>query len=139
MDDIKQEKLEKTCKKEKDHKVRIRKVAVRMVHVLNMSVDETASTLVHCPTRVRDWLRRYDEGGLEGLRDLPRCSWSRRISCNVMDSIIVNVVGCRITPPQLRHLHHVAKPSDLLLGERSKPVAGCRRNDAGRPFRHGGT
>ena len=25
MDDIKQEKLEKTCKKEKDHKVRIRK------------------------------------------------------------------------------------------------------------------
>ena len=71
MDDIKREELEKTCKKEKDHKVRIRMVAVRMVRVLNMSVEETASIQVRCPTWVRDWLRRYDEGGLEGIRDLP--------------------------------------------------------------------
>ena len=67
------------CKKEKDHKVRTRMVAVRMVRVLNMSVDETACILVHCPTWVRDRLRCDDEGGLEGLRDLPRCGWPRRI------------------------------------------------------------
>ena len=42
--------------------------AVCMVRVLNMSADETASILVHCPTRARDWLRRYDEGGLKGLQ-----------------------------------------------------------------------
>ena len=41
-------------------------VAVRMVRVLNMSVEETANLQVHCPTWVRDWLRRYDEGSLKG-------------------------------------------------------------------------
>ena len=66
MDDINREELEKTCKKEKDHKVRTRMVAVHMVRVLNMSVEETANLQVHCPTWVRDRLRRYDEGCLEG-------------------------------------------------------------------------
>ena len=66
MNNTKREKLEKACKKEKDQKVRTRIVAVRMVLVLNMSVDETAGIPVHCPTWVRDWLRRHDEGGLEG-------------------------------------------------------------------------
>ena len=79
MGDIKREELEKACKKEKDYKIRIRMVAVRMVRVRNMPVEETASILVHCPTWVRDWLRRYDEGGLEGLRDLPRCGRPIRI------------------------------------------------------------
>ena len=57
----------KRCAK-KNHKVRVRMVAARMVRVLNMSVDETASILVHCPTWIRDWLHRYDKGDLEGLR-----------------------------------------------------------------------
>ena len=35
MDDIKRKELEKTCKKEKGHKVRVRMVAVRMVLVLD--------------------------------------------------------------------------------------------------------
>ena len=41
-------------------------VAVRMVRVRNMPADEMAGILVHCPMCVRDWLRRYDEGDLEG-------------------------------------------------------------------------
>ena len=77
-------------------------VAVRMVRVLNISVDETANLQVHCPTWVRDWLRRYDEGGLEGLRDLPRCGRPRRILRNVMDEIIAKVADCRITPMGLQ-------------------------------------
>ena len=76
MDDTKLEELEKACKKEKDQRVRTRIVAVRMVRVLNISVDETASILVHCPTWIRDRLRRYDK---EGLRDLPRCGGPIRI------------------------------------------------------------
>ena len=64
MDDMKLEDLEKTCKK--IHRVRTRMVAVRMVRVLNMSVEETASIMVRCPTWIHHWLRRYDEGGLEG-------------------------------------------------------------------------
>lgn len=100
MDYIKREKLKTACKK--IHKVRTRMVAVRMVRVLNMFVDETASILVHCPTWVRDWLRRYDEGGLEGLRDLPRCGRPRRILRNVMDGIIANMADCRIAPMGLQ-------------------------------------
>ena len=102
MDDTKREELEKACKKEKNHKVRTRMVAVRMVRVRNMPVEETADILVRCPTWVRNRLRRYDEGGLEGLRDLPRCGRPRRILRNVMDEIIANVAGCRITPMGLQ-------------------------------------
>ena len=54
MDNTKREELVKAYKKEKDHKVRARMVAVRMVRVLNMSTEETADNLVRCPNR------RYD-------------------------------------------------------------------------------
>ena len=40
MDDIKRKEREKACKK--IHRVRVRMVAVRMVGVLDMSVEETA-------------------------------------------------------------------------------------------------
>ena len=69
MDDIKREELEKARKK--NHKVRTRMVMVHMIRVHNMPVGETADIQRRCPNRVRNWLRRYDEGGLEGLRDRP--------------------------------------------------------------------
>ena len=50
MDDIKREELEKACRNEKNHKVRTKMVVVRMTRVLNMSVEETASIQVCCPT-----------------------------------------------------------------------------------------
>ena len=65
MNDTKREELEKACKKERDQKVRTRMVAVRMVRVRNISVDETASILVHCSTWVCNWLRRYNDGVYE--------------------------------------------------------------------------
>ena len=110
MDDIKREELEKAYK---NYKARTRMVAVRMVRVRNMPVEETASILVHCPTWVRDRLRRYDEGGLEGLRDLPRCGRSRRILRNVMDGMIANVAGCRITPMGLQQYIRVQTGTSL--------------------------
>ena len=54
MDNTKREELEKACRKEKDHKVRARMVAIRMVRVRNMSVEETAGMLVRCPNRIRN-------------------------------------------------------------------------------------
>ena len=113
MNDTKREELEKACKKEKDQKVRTRMVAVRMVRVLDMSVDEAASIQVHCPTWVRDWLRRYDEGGLEGLRDIPRCGRPRRITRDAMDAIVANVAGCRITPVGLQQYIRVQTCTSL--------------------------
>ena len=94
MDGTKREELEKACKK--IHKVRTRLVAVRMVRVLNISVEETANLQVHCPTWVRDWLRCYDEGDIEGLRDLPRCERPRRILQDTLDRIMAKVVYCGI-------------------------------------------
>ena len=44
-------------------------VAVRMARAFNMSVEETARILIRCPMWIREWLRRYDEGRLKGLRD----------------------------------------------------------------------
>ena len=67
MDSTKLEELEKAYKKEKNHKVRARMVAVRMVRVRNMSVSETADIQGRCPNWVHNLLRRYDEGGLEGM------------------------------------------------------------------------
>ena len=40
MDDVKRKKLERACKKETDHKVRTRMVAVRTMRMRNMSVEE---------------------------------------------------------------------------------------------------
>ena len=71
MNDTKLVELEKAYKKEKDYKIRIRMVTVRMVRVRNMSVNETADIQGCSPNWVRNWLRCFDDGGLKGLRDPP--------------------------------------------------------------------
>ena len=102
MNNIKPDELEKACKAEKNQAVRARIVAVRMVLFLGMSVTQTAEATVHCPTWVRKWLRRFDDGGLEGLRDLPRCGRSRKIPRKVLDEIIAEVVNSPFTPVELQ-------------------------------------
>ena len=47
-------------------------LAVHMVYVRKADIDETAAYLMRSARWVRNWLHRYDEGGFEGLRDLPR-------------------------------------------------------------------
>ena len=100
MYDTKLEEHERMYKK--NHKVRARMVAVRMVRVLDIYVDETSSLQARHPTLVRNWLRYFDDGGLEGLRHLPRCGRPRRIPRSVMDGIIASVAGCCITPVDLQ-------------------------------------
>ena len=53
MNDIKREKFKKVCK---NYEVRARMVAIRMVRVLDISVEETASILVRGPTCTRSGL-----------------------------------------------------------------------------------
>ena len=86
-----------------------------MVCVLNISVDETVNLQVHCPTWVRDWLRRYDEGGLEGLRDLLRCGQSRRILQTVKCYIVSTRAMNPIPLPSL-HLQQAIRMSRALPG-----------------------
>ena len=96
MDSTKLEELEKAYKKEKNHKVRARMVAVRV------SVSETADIQGRCPNWVHNLLRRYDEGGLEGLRDLPKSGRPRRILRDTLDGIIAKVAYCGIIPVDLQ-------------------------------------
>ena len=70
-------------------------VVVRMVRVRNMTVEETADIQGRSPNWVRNWLRRFDDGGLQGLRDLPRCGRPRRIPRDVIDGIIAKASCCK--------------------------------------------
>ena len=63
MDDAKLEELEKAYRKEKNYRIRIRMLTVRMVRVRNMSVGETADTQTCYPTRICNRPLRYDDGG----------------------------------------------------------------------------
>ena len=62
MDDAKLKELEKAYRKEKDYRVRIRMVTVRMVRVRNMTVNETADIQTWRPTRIRNRPLHYDDG-----------------------------------------------------------------------------
>ena len=42
-----------------------------MVRVYNLSVEEAADYLMQCPNWVCNWLRRYGEGGPDGLWIFP--------------------------------------------------------------------
>ncbi len=79
MDETEREELKEAYRKEKDPRVVARMLAVHMVYVRKAGIDETAAHLMRSARWVRNWLHRYDEGGLDGLRDLPRSGRPRRI------------------------------------------------------------
>ena len=95
MNDTKREELEKACKK-KCHNVHARMVAVRMVRILNMSVEKTAAFRYGAPHCSTTGCAVTTKEALKAP-DLPRCRRPRRIPRSVMDDIIANVAGCRIT------------------------------------------
>ena len=76
MDETEREELKGAYKKEKDLRVDARMLAVHMVYVRKAGIDETAAHLMRSTRWARNWLHRYDEGGLDDLRDLPRSSRS---------------------------------------------------------------
>ena len=111
-------------------------VAVRMVRVRNMSVSEAADIQGRCPNCVRNRLRRYDKRDLEGLRDLPRCGRPRMISRNVMDAIVANVTGCRITSPDCDQGFVGSSGSVPPLASRALRSASSRRSRVSRITRY---
>ena len=75
-------------REEKDLRVVAGMLAVHMVYVRKAGIDETAARLMRSARWVRNWLRRYDEGGLEGLWDLPRSGRPRRIPHETIEQVI---------------------------------------------------
>ena len=68
--------LTKAYWSEKDSRIRARILVVYMVCVRKEGIGETATDLMQFERLVHDWLKRYDEGGFDGLRDLSRSSRS---------------------------------------------------------------
>ena len=102
MDKTKREELEKAYRKEKDSRAVPRMLAVHMVRVREMSIGETAANLMRSERRVRKWLERFDTGGLDGLRDLPRTGRSPKIPRYIMTRIIERSVQPKCTPRELQ-------------------------------------
>ena len=102
MDKTKREELEKAYRKEKDSRVVLRMLAVHMVCVRKMSVGETAANLMRSERWVHKWLKRFDTGGLDGLRDLPRTGRPPKISRETMARIIEQSVQPKCTPRELQ-------------------------------------
>ena len=106
MDETEREELKEAYRKEKDPMVAARMLAVHMVYVRKAGIDETAAHLMRSARWVRNWLHRYDEGGLEGLRDLPRSGRPRRIPRETIEQIINKTVQPKCTPAGLQKRIH---------------------------------
>ena len=106
MDETKREELKKACRKEKDLRVVARMLAMHVVYVCKAGIDETAAHLMRFARWVRNWLHRYDEGGLEGLRDLPRSGRPRRIPREAIEQIIDKAIQPKGTPAGLQKRIH---------------------------------
>ena len=102
MDKTKREELEKACRKEKDFRAVPKMLAVHMVRVREMSIDETAANLMRSERWVHKWLRHFDAGGLDGLRDLPRTGQPPKIPHEIMARIIERPVQPKCTSKELQ-------------------------------------
>ena len=91
---------------EKDPKIRARILAVHMVRVRRKSINETAADLMQSEKWVHNWLKRYDQGGLDNLRDLPRPGRPRTVPKETVDGIIDRMVPSGCTPAALQRLIH---------------------------------
>ena len=67
-----------------------------------MSIGETAANLMRSERWVHKWLKRFDTGGLDGLRDLPRTGRPPKIPREIMARIIERSVQPKCTPRELQ-------------------------------------
>ena len=81
-------------------------LAVHTVYVRKTGIDDTAAHLMRSARWVRNWLHRYDEGGLDGLRDLPRSGRPRRIPRETIEQIVNKTVQPKGTPAGLQKRIH---------------------------------
>ena len=112
MDDTKRVELEETCKTIKLDQYGCSTHGSRAQHVRERDCRHSRTL----PEMVRNWLRRYDEGGLEGLRDLPRCGRPRRILRDLEYGLISSCAMDHIPLPSLR-LQQATRTSLALPGD----------------------
>ena len=115
MAEMSKEEFKLAYRKEKDPRVVKRMAAVNMAHYNRESAQHVADSLMQCPNWVLMWVQRFEEGGIDALRDLPRSGRPPRIDGATMDNILSEAGRKKTTPAELRQkiwqetgiLHHV--------------------------------
>jgi len=77
-------------------------VAINSVCMEEMDVGKTVDCLMQCPNWVSHWVRRFEEGGIDALRDLPRSGRPPKVRRETISRIIKKNRGGRIIPRKLR-------------------------------------
>ena len=88
MSEMGKEDLKKAYRSAKDPKIRARILAAHMASVCEESIGKTATNPMQSERWVRDWLKRHDEGDMDGFRDLPRPGRPRAIPQETASRII---------------------------------------------------
>ena len=115
MNEMDKEDLKKAYRSKKDPKIRARILAVHIVSVCEESICKTATNLMQSERWVRDWLKRYDEGDLNGLRDLPRPGRPRAVPRVTIDRIIGEMVPSGCTQVRLQERIHAETGTKLRI------------------------
>ena len=96
------EDLKEAYKSEKDPRVVRRMAAVNMVCMRGKSIRDAADDLMRCPNWVSFWVKRFEEGGIDALRDLPRSGRPPKAPVKKVRNI-VSKAGSVTTPKKLLH------------------------------------
>ena len=96
------EEFKQAYRKEKDPRVVKRMAAVNMAYYNQESTQHVADSLMQCPNWVLTWVRRFEEGGIDALRDLPRSGRPPRIDRATMDNMLSEAGQSKTTPAELR-------------------------------------
>ena len=102
MTEISKEEFKRAYRKEKDLRVAKRMAAVNMAHYNQESAQHVADSPMQCPNWVLMWVRRFEEGGIDALRNLPRSGRSPKIDGATMDNILSEAGRAKTTPAELR-------------------------------------
>jgi len=83
-------------------------------------------SLMQCPNGILMWTRRFEEGGIDALRDIPRSGGPPKIDGATMDNILSEAGRTKTTPAKLRQkiwqetwiLHHITYVGKLMCKAR---------------------
>ena len=107
---LSEEKFKEAYRQEKDLKVAKRLLAVNMILYRKETAQRAADILMQCPTWVLKWVRRFEEGGIDALRDRPRAGRPPSVKPRIMEEIMSVACQTKTTPEIVRQeIHHATK------------------------------
>jgi len=96
--------LRRLCRQHRHARVRIRLTAVLMAKQ-GLPATDIGKSLDYCHRAVQQWIRRYNEEGVDGLADRPRSGRPRKLSPQQEQSLV-------------RHLEHMKKSDSKCGGQK---------------------